>query len=84
MVGHLTLDQAIGVRVPVPQPTKRPACKSAALRYGQRSIGHLCAQEVLTPRTCPPGIPYLLGKTWTTDAFYRETPARIARRRAEG
>lgn len=30
------------------------------------------------------GLPYMLGKTWTTDAFYRETPARIARRRAEG
>jgi uridine phosphorylase len=26
----------------------------------------------------------VLGKTWTTDAIYRETPARIARRRAEG
>jgi uridine phosphorylase len=30
------------------------------------------------------GCPYLLGKTWTTDAFYRETPARIRRRKAEG
>lgn len=30
------------------------------------------------------GIPYLAGKTWTTDAIYRETPARIARRREEG
>lgn len=29
-------------------------------------------------------IPYVVGKTWTTDAIYRETPARIARRRAEG
>ncbi len=29
-------------------------------------------------------VPYLLGKTWTTDAFYRETAARVARRRAEG
>ena len=28
--------------------------------------------------------PYLLGKTWTTDALYRETRTRIARRRAEG
>lgn len=28
--------------------------------------------------------PYVLAKTWTTDAFYRETPAKIARRRAEG
>lgn len=30
------------------------------------------------------GVPYVLGKTWTTDAIYRETPARIAARRAEG
>lgn len=30
------------------------------------------------------GCQYILAKTWTTDAFYRETPARIARRRAEG
>lgn len=29
-------------------------------------------------------IPYVVGKTWTTDAIYRETPAKIARRRAEG
>ncbi len=29
-------------------------------------------------------IPYILGKTWTTDAPYRETPAKISQRRAEG
>ncbi|HEX2908449.1 MAG TPA: nucleoside phosphorylase [Phototrophicaceae bacterium] len=29
-------------------------------------------------------VPYLTGKTWTTDALYRETPAKIARRKAEG
>lgn len=29
-------------------------------------------------------VPYLLGKTWTTDGVYRETPTRIAQRRAEG
>ncbi|MBN1123938.1 MAG: nucleoside phosphorylase [Sedimentisphaerales bacterium] len=29
-------------------------------------------------------IPFTLGKTWTTDAFYRETPSRITRRKAEG
>jgi len=29
-------------------------------------------------------IPYLRSKTWTTDGLYRETPARIAARRAEG
>jgi uridine phosphorylase len=30
------------------------------------------------------GVPYLLGKTWTTDAPYRETITRIKKRREEG
>jgi uridine phosphorylase len=30
------------------------------------------------------GLPYLVGKTWTTDAPYRETPEKIVRRRQEG
>lgn len=30
------------------------------------------------------GVPYLVGKSWTTDAFYRETRSRIDRRVAEG
>ena len=29
-------------------------------------------------------VPYRLGKTWTTDAIYRETAMRIARRKSEG
>jgi len=29
-------------------------------------------------------VPYTIGKTWTTDAVYRETPARIEARKAEG
>ena len=29
-------------------------------------------------------IPYLVGKTWTTDGVYRETPRLVARRRVEG
>jgi uridine phosphorylase len=30
------------------------------------------------------GVPYLMGKTWTTDAIYRETPDKIAARKNEG
>jgi uridine phosphorylase len=30
------------------------------------------------------GIPHRLGKTWTTDAPYRETPAKVSRRKEEG
>jgi uridine phosphorylase len=30
------------------------------------------------------GAPFSVGRTWTTDAPYRETPARVAARRSEG
>ncbi len=30
------------------------------------------------------GVPYVTGKTWTTDGFFRETPAKINLRRSEG
>jgi len=30
------------------------------------------------------GVPYLRAKTWTTDAFYRETPAKVALRKSDG
>jgi len=29
-------------------------------------------------------LPYVVAKTWTTDAIYRETPAKVQRRKAEG
>ncbi len=30
------------------------------------------------------GLPYQVGKTWTTDAPYRETPGKVLKRKAEG
>ena len=30
------------------------------------------------------GIPYTLGKTWTSDAFFRETPGKVKLRKEEG
>jgi uridine phosphorylase len=30
------------------------------------------------------GVAFIAGKTWTTDAFFRETPNKVQRRRAEG
>ncbi len=29
-------------------------------------------------------VPYVVGKTWTTDAFFRETPGKVALRKGEG
>lgn len=42
--------------------------------------GVAAAERVLEER----GVPYTLGKTWSTDAFYRETRKRVDRRAAEG
>lgn len=43
-------------------------------------FGVQIAERVLTAK----GIPHTIGKTWTTDALYRETRGKIARRRDEG
>jgi uridine phosphorylase len=42
------------------------------------------ALNALTATLDRHALPYRAGKTWTTDAPYRETPAKIARSRAEG
>lgn len=42
------------------------------------------ARRVLEQTLSDRSAPFVVGRTWTTDAPYRETPDRIARRRAEG
>jgi uridine phosphorylase len=42
------------------------------------------ATAVLTSTLVQHEVPHVVGRTWTTDAPYRETPAKIAARRAEG
>jgi uridine phosphorylase len=42
------------------------------------------ARRVLEETLAARGAPFVVGRTWTTDAPYRETPEKIARRRAEG
>jgi uridine phosphorylase len=50
----------------------------AEARPGARVLAAL--ENVLRARK----VPYLSGKTWTTDAVYRETRAKIEKRKAEG
>jgi uridine phosphorylase len=44
----------------------------------------VAASSVLAETLLEHGIPFTTGRTWTTDAPYRETPAKIAARRQEG
>jgi uridine phosphorylase len=42
------------------------------------------ALEVIEQVLSEEDVPYITGTTWTTDAIYRETAARVARRRQQG
>ena len=52
-------------------PAREVACGEAALRAAREGLRAM-------------GVPFVEGKTWTSDAIYRETPERIALRREEG
>lgn len=53
------------------EPSREIACHQATLE---------AAAAILAKK----GVPFTTGKTWTTDAMYRETPDMIERRRKEG
>ena len=42
------------------------------------------ATSILTETLVEHGVPFITGRTWTTDAPYRETPNKVAARRQEG
>ena len=74
-VGHLVVVNA-AVRDEGASYHYLPPSREVAAQPG----GVAALQAVLDRR----GLPYVTGKTWTTDAPYRETPAKIAARRQEG
>lgn len=74
VVGHVVVPNAAvrdeGTSYHYLPPTREVAANPQALA---------ALEQALQAHQCP----YIVGKTWTTDAFYRETPARIRRRRQE-
>lgn len=74
-VGHLVVVNA-AVRDEGTSYHYLPAAREITAQPG----GVAALERVLGRR----GLPYRLAKTWTTDAPYRETPARVAARRGEG
>ncbi len=84
--GAGVLDAAIGVgQVIVPTAAVRDEGTSYHyLPAGREALPDPAAvaaiEAVLTQR----GVPYRTGKTWTTDAIYRETRAKVGLRRSEG
>jgi uridine phosphorylase len=45
---------------------------------------HPAALSAIDATLTDAGVPHDKGITWTTDAFFRETPAKVARRREQG
>ncbi len=65
---------------------------TAAYRDEGTSYHYMPASDDVTVKNAPivaqcmkeNGIPYVLGKTWTTDSFYRETVNNFEKRKADG
>ena len=68
-------------------PTSAVRDEGTSYHYIEASREITChggALETAVSTLTEMGIPVILGKTWTTDAMYRETPEMIALRRNEG
>jgi uridine phosphorylase len=82
--GVLARDMAVGNLTVLQAALRDEGVSYHYLPPGQEVAAHPQAVAALERVLQSKGLPYLLGKTWTTDAPYRETPNKIALRRAEG
>jgi uridine phosphorylase len=82
--GALEKDMSVGDLVVVSSAIRDEGISYHYLPPSREVIANEEGVRALVKTLSGHGIPYRQGKTWTTDAPYRETPNRIARRREEG
>jgi uridine phosphorylase len=82
--GVLEKDLAVGHLTVVEAAVRDEGVSYHYLPPGREVSAQPLAVAALERTLTGKGLPYRLGKTWTTDAPYRETPGKIARRKAEG
>jgi uridine phosphorylase len=82
--GALEKDMALGNLIIVSEAVRDEGVSYHYLPPGRTVKAHPLGVASLKNTLDRHGISYRVGKTWTTDAPYRETPKRIAARRAEG
>ncbi len=82
--GVLEKDLAVGNLIVVTGAVRDEGVSYHYLPPGREAQAGTLGIAALEGALTRQGLPYRLGKTWTTDAPYRETPAKIALRRAEG
>lgn len=82
--GVLRQDLALGHLVLVTSALRDEGTSHHYLEPGRVVDAHAAAVDVLAQTLDDHGMPFVRGRTWTTDAPYRETPDKIARRQEEG
>jgi uridine phosphorylase len=82
--GVLQPDLAVGHLILVSGAVRDEGVSYHYLPPAREVIANEAGVRALTTILRQRGLPYQEGKTWTTDAPYRETPTKIAQRRAEG
>lgn len=82
--GSLTPEEKLGALVLVSEAWRDEGLSHHYLPASSRVSTQARALEAAGKRLSEWGVAFRQGATWTTDALYRETPARIARRRDQG
>ena len=82
--GVLAQDIAVGHLIVVSSAVRDEGTSYHYLPPGREVQADRSGVEALEATLQRQGVPYLIGKTWTTDAPYRETPQKIAARKNEG
>ena len=82
--GVLAKDLAVGHLIVVSGAVRDEGVSYHYLPPGREVVANPAGVEALVKIINERGLPYQIGKTWTTDAPYRETVDKILRRREEG
>jgi uridine phosphorylase len=82
--GVLEEEMAVGGLIVVSAAVRDEGVSYHYLPPSREVLANEVAVQALAETLSSRGIPYRIGKTWTTDAFYRETERKVARRRDEG
>ncbi|MBI5840002.1 MAG: nucleoside phosphorylase [Chloroflexi bacterium] len=82
--GVLNKDIAVGNLIVVSSAIRDEGVSYHYLSPGREVIANETGVNALVKTLDNRGVPYHVGKTWTTDAPYRETPNKIVKRKEEG
>ncbi len=82
--GVLAKDIAVGKLIVVTSAVRDEGTSYHYLPPSREVTAQPAGVKVLTDTLEDAGAPYIAGKTWTTDAPYRETADKVAARRGEG